>query len=171
MIGFIVCNEATYPAMRKMTLDIGDKAGGQDIFLALRGLRTLEMRMRHTRDAGIAVARWLAEQPQTLNVLHPAFPDCPGHAFWQRDFSGAAGLFSLLFKPCSDAQLHAFVDALSLFSVGVSWGGFESLVLPVKPHRTAAPWTAEGRVVRFSIGNEDINSLIDCLSGALKHLD
>ena len=171
MIGFIICNEATYPAMRKMTLDIGDKAGGQDVFLALRGLRTLEIRMRHAQEAGMAIARWLGEQPQTLKVLHPAFPDCPGHDVWQRDFSGAAGLFSVLFKPCSDSQLHAFVDALSLFSVGVSWGGFESLVLPVKPNRTATPWTAEGRVVRFSIGNEDINSLIDCLSGTLKHLD
>ena len=171
MIGFIVCNEASYAQMRKMTLDVGDKAGAQDVFLALRGLRTLEMRMRHAQDAGMAIARWLAEQPQTLKVLHPAFPDCPGHAFWQRDFSGAAGLFSVLFKPCSDAQLHAFVDALAMFSVGVSWGGFESLVLPVKPNRTATPWTAEGRVVRFSIGNEDVLSLIDDLEQAMKHLN
>ena len=171
MIGFIVCNEASYAQMRKMALDIGDKAGAQDVFLALRGLRTLEMRMRHAQDAGITVARWLAEQPQTLKMLHPAFPDCPGHAVWQRDFSGAAGLFSVLFKPCSDAQLHAFVDALEMFSVGVSWGGFESLVLPVKPHRTATPWTEEGRVVRFSIGNEHVENLIDDLSRALKHLD
>ena len=171
MIGFIVSNEAHYPQMRKMALDIGDKAGAQDVFLALRGLRTLEMRMRHAQDAGMTVARWLAEQPQTLKMLHPAFPDCPGHGVWQRDFSGAAGLFSVLFKPCSDAQLHAFVDALEMFSVGVSWGGFESLVLPVKPHRTAKPWTEEGRVVRFSIGNEQVENLIDDLSRALKHLD
>ena len=171
MIGFIVCNEASYAQMRKMTLDVGDKAGAQDVFLALRGLRTLEMRMRHAQDAGMTIARWLAEQPETLKVLHPAFPDCPGHAFWQRDFSGAAGLFSVLFKPCSDAQLHAFVDALAMFSVGVSWGGFESLVLPVKPNRTATPWTAEGRVVRFSIGNEDVLSLIDDLEQAMKHLN
>lgn len=171
MIGFIVCNEAHYPQMRKMALDIGDKAGAQDVFLALRGLRTLEMRMRHAQDAGMTVARWLAEQPQTLKMLHPAFPDCPGHGVWQRDFSGAAGLFSVLFKPCSDAQLHAFVDALEMFSVGVSWGGFESLVLPVKPHRTAKLWTEEGRVVRFSIGNEQVENLIDDLSRALKHLD
>ena len=171
MIGFIVCNEARYAQMRKMALDFGDKAGAQDVFLALRGLRTLEMRMRHAQDAGMTVARWLAEQPQTLKMLHPAFPDCPGHGVWQRDFSGAAGLFSVVFKPCSDAQLHAFVDALEMFSVGVSWGGFESLVLPVKPHRTAKPWTEEGRVVRFSIGNEQVENLIDDLSRALKHLD
>ena len=171
MIGFIVCNEASYAPMRKMALDIGDRAGAQDVFLALRGLRTLEMRMRHAQESGMAVARWLAEQPQVLSMLHPAFPDCPGHAFWQRDFTGAAGLFSVLFKPCSDRQLHAFVDSLSMFSVGVSWGGFESLVLPVKPNRTAKPWAEEGRVVRFSIGHEHVGNLIDDLAQAMKHLD
>ena len=171
MIGFVVCNEATYEPMRRMTLAFGDRAGGQDVFLALRGLRTLEMRMEHAQAAGITLAGWLAEQPQVLKILHPAFPDCPGHAHWRRDFSGASGLFSVLFKPCSDAQLHAFVDALAMFGVGVSWGGFESLVLPVKPLRTAKPWTAEGRVVRFSIGHEDSGSLIDDLSRALKHLN
>ena len=171
MIGFVVCNEATYEPMRRMTLAFGDRAGGQDVFLALRGLRTLEMRMEHAQTAGMTLAGWLAEQPQVLKILHPAFPDCPGHAHWRRDFSGASGLFSVLFKPCSDAQLHAFVDALAMFGVGVSWGGFESLVLPVKPLRTAKPWTAEGRVVRFSIGHEDSDSLIEDLSRALKHLN
>ncbi|MCG8359760.1 MAG: cystathionine beta-lyase [Kiloniellales bacterium] len=171
MIGFVVCNEATYEPMRRMTLAFGDRAGGQDVFLALRGLRTLEMRMEHAQTAGMTLAGWLAEQPQVLKILHPAFPDCPGHAHWRRDFNGASGLFSVLFKPCSDAQLHAFVDALAMFGVGVSWGGFESLVLPVKPLRTAKPWTAEGRVVRFSIGHEDSDSLIEDLSRALKHLN
>ena len=170
MIGFIVCNEASYDPMRRMALAFGDRAGGQDVFLALRGLRTLEMRMKQAEAAGLAVARWLAAQPQVLKLLHPAFPDCPGHAHWQRDFSGAAGLFSVLFKPCSDAQMHAFVDALAMFGVGVSWGGFESLVLPVKPNRTAKPWTEEGRVVRFGIGNESTESLIEDLSQALRHL-
>ena len=171
MIGFVVCNEATYEPMRRMTLAFGDRAGGQDVFLALRGLRTLEMRMEHAQTAGMTLAGWLAEQPQVLKILHPAFPDCPGHAHWRRDFNGASGLFSVLFKPCSDARLHAFVDALAMFGVGVSWGGFESLVLPVKPLRTAKPWTAEGRVVRFSIGHEDSDSLIEDLSRALKHLN
>ncbi len=170
MIGFIVCNEASYAPMRKMVLAFGDRAGAQDVFLALRGLRTLEMRMKHAEAAGMEVAAWLQQQPQVLKLLHPAFPDCPGHAYWRRDFSGAAGLFSAVFKDCSDAQLHAFVDALDLFGVGVSWGGFESLVLPVTPHRSAKPWREEGRVVRFSIGNESTSSLIENLSGALVHL-
>ena len=170
MIGFIVCNEATYAPMRKTTLAFGDKAGAQDIFLALRGLRTLEMRMKHAQSASLTVARWLADQPQTLKLLHPAFPDCPGHEHWRRDFDGASGLFSVLFKPCSEAQMHAFVDALAMFKVGVSWGGFESLVLPVKPNRTAKPWTEDGRVVRFSIGHESTDSLIADLAQALPHL-
>lgn len=170
MIGFIVCNEASYAPMRKAVLAFGDRAGSLDVFLALRGLRTLEMRMKQAQSAGMAVARWLAEQPQTLAMRHPAFPDCPGHVQWRRDFSGASGLFSVLFKPCSDAQLHAFVDALDLFGVGVSWGGFESLVLPVKPKRTAKPWTAEGRLVRFGIGQESTESLVEDLAQALPKL-
>ena len=170
MIGFMVCNEATYDPMRRMALAFGDRAGAQDVFLALRGLRTLEMRMRHAERAGLAVARWLAERPEVLKVLHPAFPECPGHEHWRRDFGGAAGLFSVLLKPCEDARLHAFVDALAMFKVGVSWGGFESLVLPVEPKRTARPWSAEGRVVRFSIGQEDTASLTADLSQALAKL-
>lgn len=171
MIGFIVCNEATYDRMRRMTLAFGDKAGSQDVFLALRGLRTLEMRMKHAHSAGLAVAQWLEAQPQVLRVLHPAFAGCPGHENWRRDFSGAAGLFSVLFKPCEEARLHAFVDALTMFGVGVSWGGFESLVLPVRPNRTARPWTEEGCLVRFSIGHEDVGSLTDDIAAALTHLN
>lgn len=170
MIGLIVCNEETYEPMRRMCLAFGDKAGSQDVFLSLRGLRTLDMRMKHVEAAGMTVANWLSEQPQVLKMLHPAFEDCPGHAFWKRDFSGASGLFSVLLKPCSDQQLHAFVDALDMFGIGVSWGGFESLVLPVTPLRTARPWSEDGRVVRFCIGHEDTDNLIEDLSKAMRHL-
>ena len=171
MIGFIVCNEATYAQMRKMVLAYGDKAGSQDVFLSLRGLRTLEMRMKAAEAAGYEIARFLQDQPQITRLLHPGFADCPGHDFWKRDFSGAAGLFSVVIKPCSDAQLHAFVDALELFGVGVSWGGYESLVLPVAPLRTARPWDDPGRVIRFNIGFENIDSLKADLARALPHLD
>ena len=171
MIGFILCNEATYERARKTSVAFGERAGGQDVFLALRGLRTLEMRLRHVEASGAAVAEWLRQQPQALKVLHPAFETCPGHAHWKRDFSGAAGLFSVLLKPCSDAQLRAFVDALQHFGVGVSWGGFESLVLPVVPHRTARPWAEEGRLVRFNIGHETVSTLIADLEQALTRLD
>lgn len=171
MIGFIVCNAQTFDSMRKSCLAFGDRAGGQDVFLSLRGLRTLEMRMRMAEQAGLTVARWLLDQPQVMRLLHPAFESCPGHAFWKRDFTGSAGLFSAVIKPCDTESLHAFVDALQLFGVGVSWGGYESLVLPVEPHRTAKPWTDKGRVIRFSIGFEDTDSLIADLSQALPHLN
>ncbi len=170
MIGFIACNEATYEPVRKMSLAFGERAGAQDIFLALRGLRTLKMRMEHAQAQGLAVAEWLSKRPEVLKMLHPAYEDCPGHEHWKRDFSGASGLFSVLFKPCSDEQLHRFVDGLKLFGIGVSWGGFESLVLPVVPVRTATPWREEGRVVRFNIGNESTDSLIEDLAQALEHM-
>ncbi|GAB5468406.1 MAG: cystathionine beta-lyase [Rhodospirillales bacterium] len=171
MIGFIVCNERSYAPLRKMSLAFGDRAGALDVFLSLRGLRTLELRMKHAEAAGLALASWLQRQPQVLRLLHPAFADCPGHAVWRRDFTGAAGLFSVVVKPCAEAKLHAFVDALTLFNIGVSWGGFESLVLPVVPLRTAKPWTEAGQVIRFSIGNEATDSLIADLAQALVHLD
>ncbi|GAA6165493.1 cystathionine beta-lyase [Pelagimonas sp. KU-00592-HH] len=171
MIGFIVCNEATYAPMRKMVLAYGDKAGSQDVFLSMRGLRTLEMRMKAAEAAGYEIASFLQDQPQITRLLHPGFADCPGHDFWRRDFTGAAGLFSVVTKPCSDLQLHAFVDALELFGVGVSWGGYESLVLPVAPLRTAKPWDDPGRVLRFNVGFENIDSLKADLARALPLLD
>ncbi len=171
MLGLIVCNEATHAEMRKSVLTFGERPGSLDVFLSLRGLRTLEIRLKHAEAAAMAVAKWLKQQPQVLKLLHPAFPDCPGHEFWKRDFSGAAGLFSVIFKPCSDDQVRAFVDALSYFGIGASWGGFESLVLPVKPHRSAAGWDEPGQVVRFSIGNESLETLIGDLTQALPLLD
>lgn len=171
MIGFVVCNEATYDSTRRTCLAFGDRAGGQDVFLSLRGLRTLEMRMRAAEAAGLQIARWMQDQPQVRRLLHPAFESCPGHQHWKRDFSGAAGLFSVVVNPCDTTKLHTFVDALKLFGVGVSWGGFESLVLPVEPHRTATRWSQEGHVIRFCIGFEDPKSLIADLSQALPHLD
>ena len=172
MIGFIVCKNTHYRDLRNMALAFGDRAGSNDIFLALRGLRTLDMRMRHHHENGLKIARWLSEQPQILRILHPAFEDCPGHEFWKRDFSGAGGLFSVVLKPTSDDRLHAFIDGLKMFSVGLSWGGFESLALPVNPvpMRTATSWHTDGPVVRFSIGNEDPETLVADLAVAMKLL-
>ncbi len=172
MIGFIVCKSAHYDEMRKMALAFGDRAGANDIFLALRGLRTLEMRMRHHHESGMKIATWLAEQPSVSRILHPAFADCTGHNFWQRDFRGAGGLFSVVMQPVGAGQLRAFIDGLTMFSVGLSWGGFESLALPVNPSpmRTATEWSSEGPLVRFNIGHEDPDSLIEDLAQAFRHL-
>ncbi len=173
MIGFIVCNNAHYQSMRKMVLAIGDRAGSQDIFLTLRGLRTLQLRMQNHESAGIELVNWFRQQPLVSRVLHPTQPDCPGHEFWARDFNGSSGLFSVLFKQDSVEKIHKFIDGLEMFGLGVSWGGFESLALPMNPTsmRTANPWTESGSLVRFSIGNENREDLKADLTQAMEHLN
>ncbi|MEM7428155.1 MAG: cystathionine beta-lyase [Pseudomonadota bacterium] len=172
MIGFIVCKAAHYDQMRRMVLAYGDRAGATDIFLALRGLRTLELRMRNHHEAGMKIAHWFADRPEVRRVLHPALPDCPGHEHWSSQFSGAGGLFSVEFVSATHAQSCAFIDALRLFSVGLSWGGFESLALPVDPSamRTATLWENRGTLIRFNIGNESPESLIADLEQSIHHL-
>lgn len=168
----MVASTATYAQdIRKTVMAVGDKTGGQEVFLALRGLRTLKLRMAHFDKAGREMAVWLDEQPQVKQVLHPAFPSCPGHEYWKRDFTGAAGLFGVVFHPCSDEQIRAFVDRLHHFGIGVSWGGYESLVLPVKPQRSAGTWTDDGQLVRFNIGLEETESLKADLAAALPLLN
>lgn len=171
MLGVIASTDTHAPALRKTVMQIGDKTGGQEVMLALRGLRTLQMRMAHVDKAGRAMAAWFATQPQVKHVLHPALPNCPGHAHWARDFSGAAGLFSVVFHPCESEQVERFVDALHHFGIGVSWGGFESLVLPVTPERTATPWHEPGALIRFNIGFDDLGTLQRDLAAALPHLN
>jgi cystathionine beta-lyase len=171
MMGMIASTQKYAEDIRKTTMAIGDKTGGQEVFLALRGLRTLKMRMEYFDKVGRDMAQWLKEHPQVKSVLHPAFENCPGHANWARDFSGASGLFSVVFHPCSDDQIRDFVDALHHFGIGVSWGGFESLVLPVTPQRSAGTWTDSGQLVRFNIGLEDLDTLKADLLAALPHLN
>lgn len=172
MMGVIACSDTDLAMrIRKHVMAVGDKAGGQEVMLALRGLRTLDLRMKAIDNAGRRIAGWLAEQSQVKRVLHPAFASCPGHTFWKRDYAGAAGLFGVVFHPCLDEDVRAFVDALHHFGIGVSWGGYESLVLPVKPTRTARSWNEPGQLVRFNIGLEDTQSLIDDLAAALPLLN
>ena len=134
---------------------------------------TLELRMRNHESAGLEIANWFSTQSQVDTVLHPALADCPGHEFWVRDFCGASGLFSVLFKQGDPQKLERFTDSLQMFGLGVSWGGFESLALPICPKqvRTAKPWEATGSLVRFSIGNENRQDLIADLTQAMTHLE
>lgn len=171
MMGMIASKAAYAQDIRKTTMAVGDKTGGQEVFLALRGLRTLKMRMEYFDRVGREMAGWLADQTQVKSVLHPAFETCPGHTNWQRDFTGASGLFGVVFHPCADDQIRAFVDALHHFGIGVSWGGYESLVLPVTPQRSADTWSESGQLVRFNIGLEDLDTLKADLSAALPHLN
>jgi cystathionine beta-lyase len=141
---------------------LGLCVGPDDIYLALRGLRTLSVRLMQHQQAGLKVARWLEQRPEVARVLHPALAGCPGHAIWQRDFSGASGLFSVVFKPIADRAVHAFLNELRLFGIGASWGGFESLAIPFNcaAIRTATAWVPGGPTVRFHIGLEDVDDLI-----------
>jgi cystathionine beta-lyase len=136
-------------------------AGAEDVFLGLRGLRTMELRLCEAERQGLALANWLATRVEVSRVLHPALPDDPGHAIWRRDFSGSSGLFSAVLKPASRQAVGALLDDLELFGLGYSWGGYESLVIPFdcRTYRTATQWAPEGPALRFSVGLEDIDDL------------
>ena len=171
MFGVIACKEqAMHDQIRHCVMAYGDKIGSHEVFLALRGIRTLDLRMKAVNASGLQVAKWFAEQPQVARVLHPALESCPGHEHWKASCSGSAGLFGVVFHPVPDSKIHAFVEALHHFGIGVSWGGFESLVLPVKPVRTATEWSGPGQLVRFNIGLENTQSLIDDLESAMPQL-
>jgi cystathionine beta-lyase len=139
--------------------------GPDDMYLGLRGVRTMGVRLTQHYAAGLTVARWLAARPEVLHVLHPALASHPGHAIWQRDYAGACGLFSIVLKPVPQSAVHALIDALTLFGIGASWGGFESLVIPFDCTRvrTATQWAPGGPTVRFHIGLEDVDDLIEDL--------
>ncbi len=169
MLGVVTCNRDTWPLIKQTTHDMGQTAGPDDIYLALRGLRTLAVRLQRHWQSGLRVAQWLELQPQVEAVLHPALPSHPGHALWKRDFTGACGLFSVVLRTNSRASLAAFIDALEHFGLGVSWGGYESLVIPFTPGmgRTGHRWPYQGQAVRLHVGLEDTEDLIDDLRRGL----
>jgi cysteine-S-conjugate beta-lyase len=162
MLGTVSANAGTWQRLNETVHLLGLCVGPDDIYLALRGLRTLGVRLAQHQQAGLKVARWLEQRPEIARVLHPALASCPGHTIWQRDFSGASGLFSVVFKPVADTAVHAFLNELRLFGIGASWGGFESLAIPFDCARirTATRWMPGGPTVRFHIGLEDVDDLI-----------
>jgi len=173
LMGSVTANERTWNALQRTARVLGQSVGPDDVFLALRGLRTLGVRLRQHEENGLTVARWLAEQPQVARLLHPAFPDCPGHDRWARDFNGASGLFAVVLKTQDDAARSRFIDGLRHFGIGFSWGGYESLAIPVdlKGIRTATDRDYAGLIVRFHIGLEDPEDLIADLAQGLERLD
>ena len=162
MLGTVSANKTTWEPLSDTVHALGLCVGPDDVYLGLRGLRTMGVRLAQHYQAGMKVARWLGERPEIACVLHPALESCPGHALWRRDFSGASGLFSIVFKPVAQTAVNAFLNELTLFGIGASWGGYESLAIPFDcaPIRTATKWTPGGPTVRIHIGLEDVDDLI-----------
>jgi cystathionine beta-lyase len=165
-----VNSDEDWQMLRSGTLALGQYGSPDDCWLALRGVRTMAVRLRHQMEAGLEVARWFSSRPEVLQVLHPALPGAPGHEIWKRDFTGACSLFGVVFQPeyTPDAT-QAMIDSLSLFGIGASWGGYESLALPTTGFvtRTAHSGEFAGPVCRFHIGLEDPRDLIADLEGGL----
>ena len=161
LLGLVSANAAYWPRLRQTFDAFAMCAGPEDVFLALRGLRTMDLRLREAERQGLAMARWLAARPEVKEVRHPALPSYAGHAIWKRDFLGSSGLFSVILHPASSKAVAAMLDGLELFGMGYSWGGFESLVIPFDcaPYRTATKWSPGGPALRFQIGLEDVADL------------
>lgn len=160
LIGSISSNERMWPALQTFHKNFGIQAGTEEIWLTLRGLRTMGIRLeRHDRSA-MEVAHWLQGRPEVSRVLHPALPEDPGHALWKRDFGRSCGLFGFVLKG-SEADAKSFLNALKLIGLGYSWGGFESLAVlgETENMRTARPWT-EGPAIRLHVGLEDVADII-----------
>jgi cystathionine beta-lyase len=170
MIGMVAANAAAWPQLHKTVGTLGLCVGPDDIYMTLRGLRTLSVRLARHQESALKLARWMQGRPEIVRVLYPALENDPGHAIWQRDFSGASGLFSVVLKPVPDAAIRAFLDALTLFGMGYSWGGYESLVIPFDctRYRTVTRWAPGGPALRFHIGLEDTDDLIADLERGFK---
>jgi cysteine-S-conjugate beta-lyase len=172
-LGWVSASEKFFPVLKDVHGTLGLCPGPEDVFLSLRGLRTLAVRLDRHMASGLKVAGWLKSRPEVLRVLHPALDDDPGHAIWKRDFKGASGLFSFILQPDYSAKaVAAFIEALELFGIGASWGGFESLAIPFDctKLRSATKWAPGGPAVRLHIGLEDSDDLIADLERGLSQL-
>ena len=161
MFGTISANEKAWPLIVEGIRLLGVCAGPDDVFLALRGVRTLGVRLAQHHRSGLEMARWLSARPEVIDVLHPALESHPGHAIWKRDFTGASGLFSIVLQPRPQAAVDAMLNTLTLFGMGYSWGGFESLAIPFDcaSYRTATRWAPGGPTLRLHIGLENVEDL------------
>ena len=166
LLGLVSANARYYPKLRETFETIGICPGPEDIYLALRGLRTMELRLREAERQALDLAHWLNQRPEVQQVLHPALPDHPGHAIWKRDFLGSSGLFSIILQAAPEAAIEAMLDELQLFGLGYSWGGFESLIIPFdcRTYRTATKWNPPGPSLRLQVGLEDLDDLKEDLA-------
>ncbi len=172
MLGIITANQKAANSIKTMHDNLGLCPGPEDAYLALRGLRTLPVRLKQHWQSGLEIARWLKGRPEVSKVLHPALEDDPGYSLWKRDFIGAAGLFSIILKPTPKQAVNEMLNSLKLFGMGWSWGGYESLIIPFNPspYRTATKWDAGGPTLRLHIGLDETSDLIGDLDDGLKKL-
>lgn len=169
MLGSVTAAPSHWDRLRDTSFALGQTASPDDAWLGSRGLRTMAVRLKHHGAAALEIARWLETRPEVARVLHPALPSCPSHDLFVRDFKGASGLFSFVLNGGTEASRAALIDGLELFGIGYSWGGFESLAIPIDPqrYRSATRWEAEGLAVRLQIGLEDPADLIADLAAGL----
>ncbi|WED20717.1 cystathionine beta-lyase [Vibrio sp. JC009] len=165
MLGTAVANEKYWPHLREQSYLLGYCVSPDDAYLGLRGIRTLDIRLRQHEENSIRVANWLAQRPEVDHIRHPAFESCPGHEFYKRDFTGANGLFSFVLKTSDEKATTALLDEMEHFSMGYSWGGFESLILAHEPEaiksiRTVSDPEFSGTLIRLHIGLEHTDDLI-----------
>ncbi len=160
LLGTVSANAACWTRLHETFLTMGCCAAPDDVYQVLRGLRTMGVRLEHHRRSALEIAQWLEAKPGVAKVLHPALESHPGHALWRRDFNGSSGIFSIVLDGGGQKEAHAFLDALQIFGLGYSWGGYESLAVPVfLGDRTIAKGPYEGPVIRLQIGLEDVADL------------
>lgn len=172
LLGAIVARREMFPALARLWTDMGIAPSTDDCFLALRGLRTLAVRLERHATSAMEIAQWLSKRPEVREVLYPALPGDRGHAIWKRDFIGASGLFGVVLQPVDATRIARMLDGMRLFGLGFSWGGFESLIIPTWPERarTATTWNPGGPTLRLAIGLEDPRDLIDDLDEGFRRL-
>jgi cystathionine beta-lyase len=173
MLGAVTASREAWPRLRSATHELGQTAGPDDINLGQRGLRTLAVRLKRHWESGVALAEWIARQPEVERVLHPALAGDPGHALWKRDFTGACGLFGVVLgEGVTDRALCALIDGTELFGIGASWGAFESLMMPFDPResRSATQWPHKGPCFRVHAGLENVEDLIEDLDQGFRRL-
>lgn len=174
MLGTATANEKSWPILRENSYLLGQCASPDDIYLAMRGIRTLGVRLKQHQKASLIVAKWLEQRPEVKTVLHPGLESCPGHEIFKRDFEGGNGLFSFVLKQSNVQAVTALLDGMHHFKMGFSWGGFESLILAVsglKKMRTATQWPHDETLIRLHIGLEDVDDLIADLEQGFDRLN
>lgn len=170
MIGYVSADESHAGRLSSTVGNLGLFLGGDDCFLALRGIRTLPLRLKQHQASATILARWMAGRPEVSRVLYPALESDPGHAIWKRDFSGACGLFGVVLKPVSEKKLAAFIEGMAHFGIGWSWGGYESLIIPAKFKRSVRPLEADGPVIRIHAGLEAVEDLLTDLEAGFARM-